>query len=284
MKTSRLARTLLHILSVLAVLAAWVVLDWHPTIRELGRLRSERGDVERKLKDYTFTVSSFVFPDKAENELFRHGAGALDREMPQMEDDETWSSSLFAWLRRQAGKDEIAGLRFLFSAWPGKNIGSGLEWMQGEVDAGWLTSQLPEIRNRLREAISGRFPWENLFFNPAIPMPKSLAVRPLAIVLTAPLPALLNFVNHISWGKFRLEIVYLVLEPGPVLYRAWLICRSSYLFSKPSAWGVKVEPGADNDILLIDPDSPLLWQSLDPHSVWRKDQHELVADSGWNRE
>ncbi len=284
MKTSRLGRTLLYILSALAVLAAWVVLDWYPTVLELGRLRSERSDVERKLKDYAITVSRFVFPDKAEDELFRHGATSLGRELPQLEDDALWSQLLSVWLRQQAGKDKIVGARFLFSARPGETMGPGLRLTERKVAAGWLTAQLPEIRKGMLAARSDRFPWEGLFFNPPIPMSKPMAVRTLVIVLTAPLPALLNFVNHISWGKFRLEIVRLVLEPGPVFCRAWLICRSSYLLSKPSAWVVKVKPGAGNEILLTDPDSPLLWQALDPGSAWRGEKQELAADSGWNTE
>ena len=69
-----------------------------------------------------------------------------------------------------------------------------------------------------------------------------LASRTLAVALAAPLPALLDFINHISWGEARLEIVRLHLEPGAALSRAWLICRGNYLVRKPSALGGDKKP------------------------------------------
>ena len=102
----------------------------------------------------------------------------------------------------------------------------------------------------------------------------------------APLPVLLDFINHLSWGHARLEIVRLRLEPGTPLARAWMVCRGSFqvrlpIGPGPSAWN-PATPAAD---LLIDPDSPLLWQQgrtrVSPTAV---EKSELPPASGGKRE
>ena len=64
--------SLLRVLAVLAVLAAFAVLDWYPTVKELGRLRRERGDLERKIKDYgAMAVRLRLFPTKRRKRSWR---------------------------------------------------------------------------------------------------------------------------------------------------------------------------------------------------------------------
>jgi hypothetical protein len=282
MKAPKLACAFLWFLAFLTVLAAFAVLDWYPIVKELSYLRRERGDLERKIKNYVIMASNFVFPDKEEEKHFRNTGGDFSRGLFQVEDDATWSRWWLSWLRWQAKKDKLAGALLLFSAGPDGAVSPGVRLSGQGPAADWLAAQLPEIQEGFHEASPGRFPWKSLFFNPRVPLSKPLASRPLALVLAAPLPALLNFINHCSW-YMRLEIVRLRLEPGPGLSRAWLVCRSSFLIREPSPWAVKVEPGSAGDDLLIDPDSPLLWQKVDPSIAYRVEKKELTPLTGRGR-
>jgi hypothetical protein len=283
MKAPKLVGGFLWILGSLSVLAALAALDWYPTVKELGRLRRERSDLERKFKDYSITVSHFAFPDEEEKKHFQRSIGDFSRELPRAEDDATWLQWWTSGLRRQAEKDKLVGALLLFSAAPDGKIEPGVRLIDRAPEADWLASQLPGIQKSLLAASPGRFPWKGLFFNSGIPLSEPLASRPLAIAIAAPLPALLNFINHCSW-TMRLEIVRLRLEPSRMLSRAWLVCRGSCLIRKSSAWAVKMEPGDLGEGLLVDPDSPLLWQPVDPSIAYRVEKKELAPGSGWNPE
>jgi hypothetical protein len=103
---------------------------------------------------------------------------------------------------------------------------------------------------------------------------RRLASPSLVIVLGAPLPALLDFVNHLSWGATRLEIVRLHLEPDAPDSRAWMVVRGHFFSGYPSPWDLHWEKGQGDD-LLIDPDSPVLWQKVDPGIASREQHNEL---------
>jgi hypothetical protein len=274
MKAPKPVRAFLWILASLACVAVLAVLDWYPTVKELGRLRRERGDLATKTKNYAGLASSFIFPDQEEEDHFQRSCGDFSRELPQVEDDASWSRRWTSWLRRQAGKDRLAGALLLISATPGGEMEPWVRLTGQGPAAVWLTAQLPGIQKSLREASPDRFPWRSLFSAPPAPLAAPLASRPLAVAMAAPLPALLNFINHCSWNM-RLEIVRLRLEPGPVLAQAWLACRSSYQARGPSPWGVKLEAGGAGEGLLVDPDSSLLWQRVEPGIACRAVKKEL---------
>jgi hypothetical protein len=278
MKASRPARVLLWTLACLALLAALAVLDWYPTVRELGRLRRERSDLQGKIKNYDATASGFVFPDREEEEHFNSSRGYFDREMPWLEDDSTWLQWYAHALRLQAEKDRLAGSLLLFPVAPGGEAAPALRLTGRGPAPEWLAAQMPWIRKGLNRASPDRFPWKRLFSSPGSTL-EPLASRPLVVAVTAPLPALLNFINHCPWS-LRLEIVRLRLEPGEPLARAWLACRSSYGVRAPSPWVVPLEPGGAGGGLLVDPDSPLLWQRIDPGMVYRVEKVELPPASG----
>lgn len=278
MKTSRLARVLLWALAALALLAALVVLDWYPTVRELGRLRRECSDLQGKIKNYDVTASGFVFPDTEEEKLLSSSRGYFDREVPWLEDDAAWLSWRTESLRRQAQKDNLAGALLLFPASPGGEVEPAVRLTGRGPAPDWLAAQMPLIQKSLNAASPGRFPWKNLFSEPDSTL-QPLASRPLVVVIAAPLPALLNFINHCTWNM-RLEIVRLRLDPGEQPAHAWLACRSSYLVRVPSPWVVPLEPGGAGGGLLVDPDSPLLWQRVAPGIAYRVEKVELPPDAG----
>lgn len=278
MKPSRLACAFLWTLASLALLAAFVVLDWYPTVKELGRLRRERSDLEGKIKNYDITASGFVFPDGEEEKHFITSRGYFVQELPWMKNDATWLRCWTESLRRQAEKDSLAVALLLFPAVPGGEMEPSVRLTGQGPAPDWLAAEMPGIRKSLNAVSPGRFPWRSLFPEPGSTL-ELLASRPLAVALTAPLPALLNFVNHNSWSM-RLEIVRLRLEPGPGLSRAWLVCRSSYHVRAPSPWGVPLEPEGAGGGLLVDPDSPLLWQRVDPGIAYRVGKIELPPAAG----
>ncbi len=282
MKASRLARVLLWTLASLALLAVLAVLDWYPTVRELGRLRRERGDLQGKIKNYDATASGFVFPDREEEKHFNSSHFSFGRNLAWIEDDANWLDWWTASLGWQAEKDKLAGALLLITAAPGGKVAPALRLTGRGPAPEWLAAQMPWIRKGLDAASPGRFPWKSLFSEPGSTM-EPLASRPLVVAVAAPLPALLDFINHCTWNM-RLEIVRLRLEPGEPLARAWLACRSSCQVRAPSPWVVPLEPGGAGGGLLVDPDSPLLWQRVDPGMAYRVEKIELPQASGARRE
>ncbi|MCJ7525210.1 MAG: hypothetical protein MUP71_08305 [Candidatus Aminicenantes bacterium] len=265
MMTGKLARFLLRFLAILAVLAAFAVLDWYPTVKELGRLRRERSDLEFRIRDYSAMAGKFEFPDEQENSLLASDRGELLRALPRVEDDDAW-------------------LRLAHSDLQGRTKGIANLMVLGEADAfgperpgltAWLKLQENDIRQSFKAVDSWqRYPWHGVFpMNPAAG--ERLASRPLGIALDAQLPELLDCINRVSWGAARLEIVRLRLELTGRFFRAWLVCRGSYRVLEPSTWLVKEDNGEGDEKLLIDSDSPLLLRKVDPLMVPRVEKKDL---------
>ncbi len=282
MMSSKLTRVLIGTLAFLALLGGLVVLDWYPTVRDLGRLRRERSDLEGKIRSYALTASGFVFPDREEEKHFNSSYFSFSRELPWIEDDANWLEWWSESLRWQAEKDRLDGALLLFPAAPGGEVGPAVRLTGQGPAPEWLAAEMPGIRKSMNSVSPGRFPWVRLFAEPGSTL-QPLACRPLALALEAPLPALLRFINHCSWNM-RLEIVRLRLEPGEPLARAWLACRSTFQIRTPSPWVVPLQPGGVGGGLLVDPDSPLLWQRVDPGIAYRVEKIELPAASGGKRE
>jgi hypothetical protein len=272
-KPRKLGRALIRFLAALGVLAAFAVLDWYPTVKDLGQLRRERGDMERRVKDCAGQASRFDFPNKKERKRFARGRIDLKRALPGVDDDAAWLDRALPGLRRQAAADRIARAQLLVSPAPASPIGPGTRVSD------WLAGQLPGIREGFKAASAPeRYPWSGVLPGPGFGGGQHLAGRPLAVALSAPLPTLLNFINHCSWGEVRLEIVRLRLEACAPMPRAWLVLRGYYLVHGSSPWAVPEGAGSD-DGLLVDPDSPLLWQRADPGSeLW--DRKELPPACG----
>jgi hypothetical protein len=198
--------------------------------------------------------------------------------------DGAWEAIVLAELQGRAREERIPSARVLFTPQAlGAELGAA---GPGRPDllAGWyFPRQAAAIAAGFRIALDpGRFPWHGVITGLEFRRGQRLASHPLAVVLVATLPALLNFINHISWGSARLEIVRLRLEPGPGLSRAWLVCRGNYLVSVPSAYVVAEEAGREATSLQIDPDSPLLWRKVSPGMSTPFEKKELPpAGSPW---
>ena len=279
MKASRFARSLLRILAALAVLAAFSVLDWYPTVRELGRLRRQRGDLAAKMKNYSAMAAGFVFPDAREEMFFHRGEKQLRRALPPVDDDHAWAAMAMIDLQSRVMENQIPHARFMLNLFlEGTGLGTARTQRFALLDR-WF-------RDRIQESPAGiigrdRFPWQGLLSGLGSDSGQRLASRTVALVLAAPLPALLHFVNRVSWGSTRLEIIGLRLDPGVPLSFAWVVCRGSYQVKEPSVWLVE-ENEAEEARLLIDLDSPLLLQKVDPVLAPRIEKRELPpAGSPW---
>lgn len=276
-------RLLLRSLLLLAVLSAFIFLDWYPALKELGRLRRERSDWQRKAEEYSAMAAVFDFPDAGERLGLARAKIQLRRALPKVGSDDAWETIILAELRALAGEGRIPAARLLFSPRaPGIEIAAA--GTTPKFLAGWIFSgQSAALAAGFALAADpGRYPWHGVLTGLEALRGQRLARRALAVALAAPLPALLNFVNRISWGAARLEIVRMRLEPGPGLWRAWLVCRGNYLTQLPSAYVVAREPAASGASLLIDPDSPLLWKKVPPGMYLPDEKKELPpADSPW---
>jgi hypothetical protein len=253
MNTHKLARVFLLALLSLAFLAAFAILDWYPTVKELGRLRREQSDLERKIKAHTDMAANFVFPDAGERSLFVQSGARVFQSLPKVEVDAAWLELACSDLQNRA-----KGIIHLMVFGEAETLGPGPSGLSG-----WLKLQEREIHRSLRAAdVWMRYPWHGVFLSESAGKGKPSS-RPLGIALDAPLSELLDFINHISWGAVRLEIIRLRLEPVGKSSRAWLVCRGDYFCLAPSAWTVLPEAGNGTG-LLVDPDSPLLLQRIDP--------------------
>ncbi len=165
-----------------------------------------------------------------------------------MERDDAWEEIVLAELRALAGEGRIPAARVLFSP-PAPGSRSAPPARRPDLLAGWLfPGQSAALAAGFALAADpGRYPWHGVLTGLEIRRGQRLASRPLAVALAAPLTALLNFVNRVSWGSARLEIVRMRLEPGPGLSRAWLVCRGNYLTQLPSAYVVAGEPAGSGE-------------------------------------
>jgi hypothetical protein len=285
MKPGKLARILVHCLIMLVILLAFAWLDWFPTVKELSGLRRDQSDLKRKIKEHSAMSARFTFPDAEERELIAGSGVELQRALPQAETDAAWLDTALRALARQVGEDHVTKALFLTNPDP-DSAPEEPAALDGKTDdlGSWLVEQRREILRNFRGAAdSGRFPWRFLFAHQGNPEGQKPASRPLAVALTAPLPRLLNFINHIAWNAARLEITCLRLEPGVPLAKAWLVCRGNYLSRRPSAWAVKEVAGSFDRNLLVDADSDLLWQPVNPGMVGPASKKELPPDRSGSR-
>jgi hypothetical protein len=269
MKPMVLMKKLAWTLGAMGILLIFIVFDWAPTIKDLSRLRREQHDEILKIKNFAVMTSSFVFPDAEEKSLFAQSNALLRRSLPQMYDNDVWLAMALLELHGRVKAEGIASARVLFPHQvQAADIGTAGPGRSAEL-ADWLSLHYQDIQKSFQfTADPGRYPWYGVFSGLEALSKQRLASRELAVALVAPLPALLNFINRISWGETRLEIVCLYLEPGAALSQAWLICRGNYLVRKPSAWwAVPGEPESSAGNQLIDHDSPLLWQKVNREIV-----------------
>jgi hypothetical protein len=263
MKAVTLLKKIAWVFAALGILLVIVVLDWLPTVKNLNQLRREQKDEALKIKNFTTLASSFVFPDKEEKSLFARNNARLRRSLPLVRDDDAWAALVLLELQARVVKDRIAHARVLFTPQvQGTEIGIS-DPEKSDPLADWLFSrQIIAIGKGFRAAGNpGSIRWQEIITSLGSVRGRQPASRVLAVALTAPLPALLDFVTHISWGETRLEIVRLFLEPGASPSRAWLACRGSYLSNGPSRW-ILPQGAGSGDGLLVDLDSPLLGRKV----------------------
>lgn len=267
MRAGKAARSLLWALAALSALASVAVLDWYPTLMDLGRLRRERCDLERGIRDRRAAAASFRFPDAGEEALLAAGEAELRRALPVAENDDAWRA--LALIDMQALASEARGAQARFREF--------LTPFHALCDP----RSKPWIGCRPGSAAPERSPWADAVSG-LEPCGCRLASRPIVMEMTAPLPSLLAFVNRSSWGGMRLEIVRLLLETRLSLPTAWLDCRSTYWARAGSPYAVPAGAGGGDAELLVDPDSLLLLRPVDPLLVPVVGRRELPpAGSPW---
>jgi hypothetical protein len=256
-------RAFLRLLACLTILAAVAALDWYPSVKALGRLGRQQGDLAAKTKNYMAMASGFAFPAGDERLLFARGNARLRRALPAVTDDHAWTAIVLMDLQERAREDRIPHARVLLEPRAAATeLGTAAP---GAMDplSNWIGRESAAIQDGFARALGpGCLPWQELLLGSGSRRGRP-ATRPLCLAAMAPLPELLHFINHVSWGEARLEIVRLRLQPGPAGSRAWLVCRGNYLVHARSGWEVPKVPGS-GDSLLVDPDSPLLLQKVDP--------------------
>jgi hypothetical protein len=279
MRTGKAAGVLLRVLGALFVLAAFAALDWYPTVKDLGRRGRERRDLESKINDYSRLAGNFEFTDAAEDSLLSGVDADLRRAVPRADSDDAWAAISTFDLQSRVRDGGIPYARFLFH-WQtrGLDLGAADKAGAGPLD-GWIGQETANIRDGFALAgVPGSFPWRGIF-SEKDPRHGRLASRPVCLAAMAPLPALLNFINRLSWGEARLEIVRLRLKPGTPMTEAWLVCRGVYRVAAPSPWLVEMRPGKGGANLLVDPDSPLLLRKADLHLAPGMEKRDLPPGS-----
>ncbi len=228
-----------------------------------------------KIKNYAAMAARFQFPDETEEALLASADAELLRALPAVENDYGWEPISVFDLQSSVRADNIPYARFL-SNFDINGLGLGTANMAGEESLKhWIVQEFWNIQAGFAPAgVAGSFPWGYVFHG-LEPGRGRLKARTACVAVMAPLPRLLGFINHLSWGDARLEIVRLYLEPGASLSRAWLVCRGRYRVAEPSPWQVEPPAGAGDRDLLIDPDSPLLLGRIDLFLAPRVEKREL---------
>ncbi|MBN2345695.1 MAG: hypothetical protein JXO51_04830 [Candidatus Aminicenantes bacterium] len=281
MNSRTLVRAALRVLAALAVLAAFVLLDWLPTVGELGRLRRQLRDETIRRERFLAMTSGFVMPDAHEKSLFAASGAELRRSLPVMEDDDSWLAAARRQLQERAALRGISTLQVRDAAdkaaagrRPGTAVSAALD--------DWLSARQEKLSRAWRAAADpGRYPWHGVFAGLDLVRRRRLACRPLLVALAAPLPALLGFIGDLGQGAIPLEIACMVLEPAGTPARAWLICRGHYRVRRSSAWFLEAIENSDANGLPIDRDSPLLWQRVTPQSAYRMNEEKVPIIASW---
>ncbi|MCX6557475.1 MAG: hypothetical protein NTW95_08630 [Candidatus Aminicenantes bacterium] len=262
MRPGKLAAALFRLLIGLAMILAFVVLDWYPLVRELGGLRREQKDLKRKTTEYNALSARFAFPDAREQALLAGSDSNLLRALPQIERDEAWETMVQSALLEGAAREGIPDVRvWVTSQASAAEPKTGGQPLSAPLFDWIFRRQAAPLADGFALAANpGRFRWYGIFSGLESGRGR-LASRPLAVAVMAPLAKLLNFIQRTFRGAGRLEIVRLRLEPSLPFSRAWLTCRGSYLSNGPSRWLLPQGAGSD-DGLLVDPDSPLLGQRV----------------------
>ena len=279
MKTEKLAGALLKISAVLAVLTAFAVLDWYPALKDLGQLRRERSDLQRTIQDVSSKAGTLVFPDDRENLLLAGAVAELRRALLPVENDAAWQAMVLTELQAQVDKDLLPHARLLF-----RRQVRGLKLATAEAAGGesllqWLEGCFCEIQDGFSLANDPKhYHWRGMLADgESSCMPA--ANRPLCVAAMAPLPALLGFINHLSWSELRLEIIRLHLEVGSPYARAWVVCRGTCRLRVGS---LRFQEAGEGEGLLVDPESPLLLRPADPRLVPDSEKKELpMAGGAW---
>jgi len=281
MKPANLPRKFIWILCSLAVFIILAGADWFPTLKSISRLKRGQRDATLRAKNVAALASAFVFPDAGEKRLLAESEVRLLQALPASTDDRAWLAETASWLRAQAGRDAIDGAQLVTAGLPGGALVVTPLLAEGGMPAGIGARSavlLPDIGKRFEAATDPeRFPWQALFSSRDLAAGQLLACRPLAVFVSAPLPALLNFVNHCSWSNSRLEVIGLRLETWNSRLLVLLVCRGIYRVRAPSPWQIRRDDGKAAASPLIDSDSPLLWQPVDPAAAGPAEKNELAS-------
>lgn len=286
MKAKGFLKKTIWVMVSIATLAVLAWIDWLPTLKGLNRCKREQREYSLQTARLKSLIGRFAFPDEGEKLAFSRTAQQLQESLPMVADDASWLAMVVPALSDRARLDRIENALVLLQAGPGQPLAApralSTRAVTGDLQR-WLAGPNQGNSRCLQDFTAARkFPWRGVFSGLETIRERRLASRELGVAFTAPLPQLLNFINHVSWGKARLEIVSLRLDLGAASPLVWLICRGNYLVSEPSAWEVKKESGTFGDDLLIDPDSPLLWQKVDPGFAYGAEKKELAPADVWD--
>lgn len=286
MKLKVFFRKIVWILASLAVLLAFAGLDWLPALKELNRLKRDEREYFLQTNRLKSLISRFAFPDEKEKLIFSKTEDRLLESLPRVADDASWLAIIVSALRDRAKLDQLDSALLLIQAGPGQPVAAPLNLLTRAPVADdlqrWLAGQRQETDRCLQTfADFHQSPWHAVLGGMEFGGKQQLACRPIGIAVAAKLPALLHFVNHCSWFVGHLEIVQLRMGQGETRPLALIFCRGCYRVSASSAWLVPVQVGGNGENLLIDADSDLLWQPVDPNAVSLGREKELppVRDS-----
>jgi hypothetical protein len=256
-----------------AALVVCVWIDWLPTLKDLNRLKRAQREYVLQTDRLNSALSRFSFPDEKEKLVFANNAERLVKLMPAVADDASWLAMIVPALADRAKLDQLDSAMLLTLDSSGQPAVAPLKLSDRAADdlQHWLKSQRQEYERDLHDCVDRRyFPWPD-----ALGLQGQLACRPIAIAVAAKLPALLSFVNHCTWSAGRLEIVRLRMGRGDGRPLALILCRGFYQVRAQSHWQIQDEVGGNTENQLIDADSTLLWQPVNPQAVGLAAKNEL---------
>jgi hypothetical protein len=271
-------RKVFWLMAFAAALVVCVWIDWLPTLKDLNRLKRAQREYVLQTDRLNSAFSHFSFPDEKEKLVFANNADRLVKLMPAVVDDASWLAMIVSALADRAKLDHLDSAMLLTLDSSGQPFEVPFKLSNRAADdlQHWLQGLRREYERDLHVCVDRLyFPWRD-----ALGLQGQLACRPIVIAVAAKLPALLSFVNHCTWSAGRLEIVRLRMGQGDGRPLALILCRGFYQVRSQSPWRLQAEVGKNGKNQLIDADSTLLWQPVNPQAVGLAAKKELPPMPG----
>lgn len=179
-----------------------------PRLKAINRLKRDIREQARLIDEYRRTAATFTYPDERERLLLQGADDAVRARLPQVRNREEFIAlftRIFAELEAGARRDGVSDLIIT-------SLGSDLQANAAPLSSGKATqdellaffgSHLGDFQRRPDDAVQGALA-ANAAKNPFLNLER-LDFQSVYVTVSAPLPSLLAFLNHLPRSSVQVE-------------------------------------------------------------------------------